>query len=582
MFLSYLFFFIPKSLFHLVSFFTQSLSLFFTKSLSLLVLIITLSSAPVSAQVIYETGDSYIYQYLNRLNTKGIIDFNSSLYPLSKFKIADILKDIQSRNFTRRGGQSSNLSSTQSTNHSLTFLELQELQWYIDQYSLENGSEASILGEYNLIDNDFKLRIKPIIGYGISAIGDKNGYTKKVGAHLDAYISDNLGIMFEYLDTGEFGDNVDKSKQNIPDKGHFYKYPSNGIEFSDVRAQLNYSFDWGVLSLKKDYNKWGHGKYGQLALSDKASSYPHIALSIQPTEWLSLNYIHGWLNSLVIDSSKSFYYGSSEVEPRIFEEYKSKYIVANYVSIMPNDWLTFSLGNSFIYSGDIRPEMFIPLMYYKVMDHNTGRGGTGDGNGIIYFDLDIKYPKNLKFYGTVIIDVLNIRPILEGVWHTSWFGYTVGASAIDLGIPNSEFRIEYTKTNPWIYENKYDITNYKHLNYSLGHWIGQNADLLTTEFNYSFIRGMHISLTWQLFRKGDMNDIYYAYNDPVNLPFLYGEKRTENRIKLNIDYEFMHNIYLQGYYSYSDIKDEKEGRTEEFMLGNKNSMGLSIAYGLGF
>ena len=316
-----------------------------------------------------------------------------------------------------------------------------------------------------------------------------------------------------------------------------------------------------------------------LILSDKPASYPHIQLQLNPTKWLSINYIHGWLNSLVVDSAQSFYYGKSAVEPRIYEEYRSKYIAANFISITPNNTLTFSFGNSFIYSGDLRPEMFIPVMYYKVMDHNTGRGDTGDGNGIIFFDLGIKYPRNYHFYATAIIDVLNIRDMLNGIWHTQWFGYTIGGSVVDFGIEHLDFTIEYTKTDPWLYENKYELTNYKHLSYSLGHWIGQNADLLTTEFKYSFIRGMRISLMWQLFRKGDMLDIYYAYNDPQPLSFLYGEKRHESRVKLSIDYEVMHNLYLQGNWSYSDIKDEKAGRTVDFLVGSKHNIALSVAYG---
>ena len=57
-------------------------------------------------------------------------------------------------------------------------------------------------------------------------------------------------------------------------------------------------------------------------------------------------------------------------------------------------------------------------------------------------------------------------------------------------------------------------------------------------------------------------------------------QKSANKIKLNIDYAFMHNVYFQGYWSYSDIKDEKEGRTQEFMLGNKNSFSFALSYGL--
>ena len=159
------------------------------RRISLLILFLIM---PLKAQVIYETGDNLIYDFLYRLNQQKIIDINETISPLSKNSITSYLNEIDTKKAQ------------------LTDLQTKELDWYMKRYSLESGSEASILGELNLIEDNFKLRLLPILGYGISSTGDKSGFTRKVGAHLDAYISDNLGIMFEYLDSGEFGDNVDK------------------------------------------------------------------------------------------------------------------------------------------------------------------------------------------------------------------------------------------------------------------------------------------------------------------------------------------------------------------------------------
>ena len=545
-------------------FFLNSLSSFIPNSLSLLVITFLLFTGISFAQVTYETDDNSIYNFLYRLDQKGIITVNDLSYPISKTWISGLLLELRKKQ------------------NELSSLEVKELEWYLRRYALERNLNGKILAEWNYIENKFMTRILPIAGYGISSVGNNGGFTKKVGFHWDGYYSDYFGASFEYLDTGEFGNNVDRTKLYSNRTGHFIKGAPNGIEFSDVRGQLNFNWSWGTISLKKDYNKWGHGKFGQLVLSGKASSYPQIELRLHPTKWIDFYYIHGWLNSLVIDSSKSFYYGSSNIQPRLFEEYKSKYIVANFLSIRPNTWLNFSLGNSFVYSGDLRPEMFLPFMYYKVMDHNTGRGGTGDGNGMIYFDVSVKYPNKFKFYSTLLIDVLEVRDLLKGKAYTSWLGYTVGASVVDLGINHLDLTIEYTKTNPWLYENKYDNTNYKHLNYSLGHWIGQNADLLSIEFKYSFLRGLNISLLGQIFRKGGLGDIYIAYHDPPDLPFLYAPKRTETKIELQADYEILHNLYLQGRYRFSDISDEKVGRTLDFRLGKKNSYSLALSYGLPF
>lgn len=527
-------------------------------SLLFFILISTVSYS----QVVFETDNSGIYSFLDRLYQKQIIQLTSEIKPYSKIYIVSKLKEIAGRK------------------EILNKLEQQELDWYLRRYSLELDTNGHILGELNYIEDEFKTRIFPIAGYGISSSGGKRGHHRKIGAHFDAYYSDNFGVMFEYLDNGEFGDNVDAVRQLTPSTGHNFKGAPDGIEFSDVRAQVNFNWKWGSFSLKKDYNQWGHGKFGQLILSNKPASYPHIELRLRPTKWLRFYYIHGWLNSLVPDSANFYYSGPSKIQPILRTGFKSKYIAANMLSIDLPQKITFSLGNSFIYSGDLRPEMFIPFMYYKVMDHNTGREGHDDGNGMIFFDASVNKLKNYSFYGTLLIDVLEIRQILKGNWWTSWFGYTLGASKMDFIVDNLDLSIEYTKINPWVYENKFNVTNYKHLGYTLGHWIGQNSDLLSTQLDYSFLRGLHFSLSGQIFRKGGLKDIFYAYEGRTKLPFLYNPKRIDYSLRLKVFYEALQNLYISGAYSYSDISDDDPGRTPNYLLGKTHSFNLSLSYGL--
>ena len=59
----------------------------------------------------------------------------------------------------------------------------------------------------------------------------------------------------------------------------------DGIEFSDVRAQINFNWSWGAVSLKKDYSEWGNGYFGNVILSDKAPSYPHLYMELKPVDF---------------------------------------------------------------------------------------------------------------------------------------------------------------------------------------------------------------------------------------------------------------------------------------------------------
>ncbi|MFO7446277.1 MAG: capsule assembly Wzi family protein [Ignavibacteriaceae bacterium] len=520
-------------------------------------------------QVVFEDINSEVYKLLNHLSLKKIISFNDETLPLSRNSIAALLLDASHKR------------------EQLNRIEKEEVEWYLEEYAYEVNSinnNSDIHQRWYALDYSdslFMVRGYPVAGYGVSAFGEYDGHTKLIGAGFYGTYSNWFSASFEYKDMGEFGDNVDRKKDLTRRTGYFINSRHNsGIEFSDVRGSISLNWDWGFVSVRKDYNLWGHGRFGQLFISNKSASYPQVLLSFKPVDWFRFNYFHGWINSLIPDSN-SFYYNHLESEkPFLRRKYVDKYIVANMLTISPWEWLDFSAGNSYVYSGSLRPEMFIPFMYYKVMDHNTGREGWGDGNGQIFFDVKVNYWDNLSIYSSLLIDVLEIRQILKGNWYTSWFGYSIGGQYADVIIPNLDITLEYTKTNPWLYENNDESTTYKHLGYSLGHWIGQNADLLSVNLDYRIIRGLKVSLLYERFRKGGMNDIINAYQNRTNLPFLYGSLRVEKTVGLGIRYEPLYDLLAEAKVFYSDISDEDIQRTPLWQIGYKYSIDLSLSYGL--
>ncbi|MCH7974584.1 MAG: hypothetical protein IH949_12005, partial [Bacteroidetes bacterium] len=164
----------------------------------------------------------------------------------------------------------------------------------------------------------------------------------------------------------------------------------------------------------------------------------------------------------------------------------------------------------------------------------------------------------------------------------TWVGYTFGAKKVNLFLNNLDLLVEYTRINPWVYEHKLESTTYKHLDYSLGHWLGQNADLIRFQFNYQPIRSLRLELYFERVRKGGLDDIYFAYggNDEFNKSFLYGPLREDKFLGIDIRFEYMHDLILDGRYRYSDVKDEDDSRTQNFVLGKHHSFSLTLYYGL--
>jgi hypothetical protein len=517
------------------------------------------------AQVVYVPMHSDAYNFLERMSIKGIIDLNDEVKPYTRKYIADLLLIIKENRYE--------LNST----------ETEQLEFYQKEFAYElNDFPNERWYLYSHIDSLFSVKLSPIAGYEISATADNSGHSRWVGFSSFGSYGNWFGASFDVRDKGEYGDNVDEDKFFSPKTGAYYKGAPDGVEANDVKGSINFNWSWGNVSIIKDYFKWGHGKFGQLILSAKAPDYPRIELHLKPVEWLRFSYIHGWLNSQVIDSSRIQYEHIESTDPQLKETFINKHIVANLLTISPKSWLDISIGNSFVYSGDLRVEMFIPFLFFKWLDHNTGRASVNDGNGTLYLDISSKYPKDFHFYSTFFVDVTEIRNILDNNFKNTWVGVTLGGRKIDLFLDNLDVLIEYTRINPWVYEHKLESTSYKHLGYSLGHWLGQNADMLRIQFDYQPIRALKFDFYFERIRKGGLDDIYFAYAgmDEFNKSFLYGPLRLEKSVGVDFKFEYIHDLVLNGSYKYSSISDEDTSRTPNFMLGKRNSFSLSFYYGL--
>lgn len=519
---------------------------------------------PLTAgQTIYTPVNATVYDFLERISLKGIIKYNDEVKPFSRQEIGKLLLEIDKQKIN------------------LNEVEKDELKWQLEEYAAETGYQNERWFLYSHRDSLFNMTVSPVAGYKLSNNKGKSAYHRWWAFKFWGTYGDYFGAGFEYRDNTESGSGADRKKLFSPETGYFVTTSQQtSFDYSDVRGSISLDWDWGNISLIKDYTQWGHGKFGQIILSDKAPSYPHIRLQLQPAPWFRFSYIHGWLNSMVYDSAYFMYNNTGSSNPTLRRKYVDKYIAANMITVSPFDWIDVSAGNSFIYGGSPRWEMFIPFMYYKVMDHNTGRQGIDDGNGMIFFDTKIKYPETYKFYGTLLIDVLEIRQILKGNWWTSWFGITLGGKKIDLVIPNLDVSIEYTRLNPWIYENRDEVSTYKHLNYVLGHWIGQNADQAVFRLDYKPLHNLKVSLTTELIRKGGLKDISFAYKNRVYLPFLYEPLRKEISVELKSVYELYHDAFAEFSYKFTDIKDEDKTRTPEWMKGSKHSFSFAVYYGM--
>ncbi len=535
------------------------------------------------SQTVFLTPNHPVHEFLLRFDGAGILSVHSEAYPLTRMETAEYLVSLNKKR------------------DQLTSLQKEELDFYLREFGAELGVVPNgLFIEYNPVSRDsqlladrfwfirytdslFTFRVKPVIGYGIASVSEKLTYIRWPGAQVWGYGSDWFGASFEYVDFGEIGEHTDKKKYFTPKTGALVNNQTGSVfEYSDVKGSIAVNWDWGYVAIVKDYQRWGSGQFGNIILSDKAPSFTQFRLHVNPVPWFRYNYFQGWLNSLVFDSSSAFYSHPESAEPQLIMPYKDKYVVGNMATFSFGESVDYSVGNAFVYGPNFRMETLLPFMYYKVMDHNTGRIRADDGNGMLFADLKWKVIPDLKFYGSLFIDVINFRDLLNGEFDTQWIGFTVGSRKFNLFHDYLDLSVEYTRLNPWLYENRNELATYKHLGYQLGHWIGQNADLLRIQFDYTFMRGLRTKVFAEFVRKGEEEDIIKAYklNEFEPVRFLNGRMRKDTRLGLHAEYEPMHDLKFKTWIEYTDITDEVPGRTPSWQLGQNISFGLLWSYGL--
>ncbi|GAB1350628.1 hypothetical protein MASR1M107_28430 [Ignavibacteriales bacterium] len=579
------------------------------------------------AQTVFTRVDHPVYGLLSRLDARQIIDFNSEVLPLSRMEIAQLLLriedsrdklnplELQELRFFR---EEFALEVTKSQSHEVTTGEVTESQSHevtgevtesqsheVASLILPSTSRRGVGGEvgegsagevgswgevlekercwvFAYTDDQFALRVSPLAGYGVRSVAGETNTIRWPGLKFFGYGGDWFGASFEYVDFGETGSNTDRNKKFSPITGAYVNLQSGStFEYSDVKGSVSFSWKWGNISIIKDYQTWGHGQFGQVILSTKAPSFTQIRFHANPVSWFRFNYFQGWVNSLIYDSSAAFWSHTESVSPSRIIPYKDKYVVANLATFSVMDELDLSIGNAFVYGPNFRFETLIPFLYYKVMDHNTGRIAGDDGNGMIFSDFKVRFPKDYLFYGSTYIDVINLRDLLNGRFDNQWLAFTVGAKRFNLFIPNLDVSIEYSRVNPWNYENRNDLASYKHLGYQLGHWIGQNADQLRLQVNYSHFRGLKHFVYAEWVRKGVEADIAIAYNAKKygTVAFLQGPLRRDFRLGLETTWEPLHELKLRGYYEFSSISDEDPVRTPAYLRGAQHAFGIIASYG---
>ena len=529
------------------------------------------------SQVVYEPLRNSIYSFLLTMSEKGIIEINDQIKPLSRKVIAEKLIDIE------------------NNNDKLTGLEQEELSFFYKDFAFEikklknnfpDGiAHMSYIGRdrnkryrlFSYTDSLFHFNVSPVIG-GVFGTQDGKSFRRQWnGIYFYGHIGKHFGFSFDLLNAGEKGENIDRTREFNSAHGIIPKGTDNPdqIDFNEINVMQTTSWDWGSFSIGKGNLRWGYGQSGDIVLSTKPPSYPHIRLDLQLTRWFNFNYMHAWLNSDVLDSSKFYSTGLPNTDRLV---YRNKYFATHTFSFIPKKGLHISLGESVIYADNLQFAYLQPLMFFRAADHYLSKQNNHAGeNSQFFFSIDSRnHINNTHLFGILFIDEIKMRTMFNNK-NRNQIGYQVGASIVDIPVNNLKISTEYTRILPYVYRHYIPTQTYESSSYLMGHWIGHNADLIYCSADYRILRGLSVKLWGQYFRKGEDGSLEEQYSSSQP-SFLFGLNTNRSWFGLDIKYEIVHELYVRAQLEfYKESVEESAGVWKDT---DKRNFYFSVYYGM--
>ena len=549
----------------------------------LFIIMVLFAALVTKAQVVYEhISNENIYLFLDELANEKWVELNGVIKPYSRNFIAEKLMEA-------------NVFRTEMSKR-----QMKELDFYIKGFSLEINDQLTLNPKINILkktkvfgvdinplggfyqDHLFSFQVQPLYSYSMFSNSNGAETYSYGGMQGYAYIGKHVGV-YASLRDNHYSQPFNRVDYLNPIPGGNFKYRDGGVDWSEMRGGITYSWNWGEIGLIKDHFEWGSNNHGANIFSGKQPSFAQINIKIKPAKWFEFNYVHGWLVSEVVDSTRSYWDGTSN-DPRFRAVFRPKWLTANMFTIIPIPGLNFSIGNSIIYSDYDHPGFWIPIFVYKPVDHTynaTDSYGQAGQNSQLFTDISIRLIKHLHLYGSLFSDEIKFDRIGVDSLHNFW-SWKGGMQLNNFLVNNYTLTIEYTRTLPGTFQHPITSTTFASNKYNLGHFMRDNSDEMYFSFAFKPIRGLRIEAEAFIQRHGP-DELYDDGADIVSTPFMERVAWKNTTYALNLRYEVVNNVYIYANATISSITGDEDlvkKWTPEYYRGDQFT--LSGGFNIGF
>ena len=427
---------------------------------------------------------------------------------------------------------------------------------------------------FRLNTTPFKLSVSPALGTRF--ILNENGSFLELSAGGEAYgyLAKHVGYYFsvKYVHQSEA---LVNPLMFTMEEGKSWNYNQDGSVYNtEWRGGLSVGWNWGDFGIYKDRPIWGNANHGSNIMSGHPPSFPYIQLHLKPAKWIEFYSMTGFLQSNVVDSSRSvFTPGSEQIK------YRKKYFSANFFTITPWKGLDLSIGNSIFWSDVFRVGYLMPFNLYKSVDqmYRSTAGYTTyntNDDGHLFADISSRNIRHLNIYLGLWIDELQMARFFKKNQH-NLLSWKLGFTLYDLPVKNLSLTAEGITTRPATYEEYIPAHLYANDDYSFGNYLRGDAWEIFVCLNYRPIRGMKISASYNLAQRGGY---VYGKDDWVTYPLTKNLIFNQTTIELSGSYQITTNLSASMGYTLNRYAGDTQF-VPAIMHGNTNSLRVGVSLG---
>ncbi len=534
------------------------------------VILLPLAEVTYSQSVYLPASDYGVYLFLDELASEGVIDLNSAVKPLDRRQIAISLTEAYNSRERLNGRQNDELSFY-LRGYAVELSQLDGTAEVIQPGIIPSGRLSLLYNPASAVwrDSLFSFTFEPILGAEAGYNSEGRCLTWRNGARI-------------YGSAGHWGyyaalrDNHQEPLLSLPvyltrqSSGHI----KGGTDWSEMTGGITWSWRWGTIGLLKESPVWGNNYAGANIFSGRAPSFMQAKLNIKPAPWLEMTYFYGWLNSMVVDSTRS-YWVTNAYGTDYREVYHRKYIAASLFTITPFERLNISVGNSVVWSDPrISPYYLIPIFFYKSVDHGVN-SGIDNSNSQMFIDISTRQIKHLHLYGTLFIDEMSTARFRTSDYN--FFSWKGGIRAGNIKpLKNLWFTAECTFTYPLTYQHYVPVLTFENQGYNLGHYLRDNTREWYLALDYRPLRTMNIRLWYNRAERGE--DFTSVGGSRVGLPYINPVVWKSERGGIDVSWQITGGIYLSAAFTASEVTGE-DSWTPQWLWGRKNTIKGGLTWG---